>query len=114
MIIESSFQGIGCKGIERDIGDYEKVAFKELAVKLSKEVVQLCPHSISFSLFHGLLRALPSGVPNAKYLAFETPNTKNQPLSGILNLKKFTTQLQYCFIFETVRTLMLKNFGLFN
>ena len=79
MIIESSFQGI-----ERDIGDYEKVAFKELAVKLSKEVVQLCPHSISFSLFHGLLRALP-------YLAFGTPNTKNQPSSSILNLKKFTT-----------------------
>ena len=46
------------QGIERGIGDYEKVAFKELAVKLSKEVVQLCPHSISFSLFHGLLTLL--------------------------------------------------------
>ena len=114
MIIESSFQGIGCKGIERDIGDYGKVAFKELAVKLSKEVVQLCPHSISFSLFHGVLRALPSGVSNAKYLVFGTPNTKNQPSSGILNLKKFTTQLQYYFIFEMVQTLMPKNFGLFN
>ena len=36
-----------------------------------------------------VLRASPSGVPNAKYLAFGTPNTK-KPLSwGVLNAKSF-------------------------
>ena len=43
-------------------------------------------------------------MSNAKYLAFDTPNTKNQPSSDISNLKIFDTWLQYRLIFETVRT----------
>ena len=42
-------------------------------------------------------------MSNAKYLAFDTPNTKNQPPSDISNLKIFNTRLQYRLIFETVR-----------
>ena len=35
------------------------------------------------------LRALASGVSNAKYLAFGTPNTKKLLSSGVLNAKIF-------------------------
>jgi len=33
------------------------------------------------------LRAFPSGMSNAKYLAFDTPNTKKPLSSGVLNAK---------------------------
>ena len=48
------------------------------------------------------IRAFSSGVLNAKYLIFGTPNTKNQLSSSISNLKKFATQLQYRLKYETV------------
>ena len=35
------------------------------------------------------IRAFSSNVPNAKYLAFGTPNTKNRASSGVLNVSKF-------------------------
>ena len=54
------------------------------------------------------IRALPSGVPNAKYLDFGTPNTKNQSSSGTSNLKHFTTPLQYRLKYETIWTSMPK------
>ena len=50
-----------------------------------------------------MLIALPSSVSNAKYLAFDISNTKNQSPSDILNLKIFDTRLQYRLIFEMVR-----------
>ena len=56
-----------------------------------------------------MLKALPSGVSNAnylsnaKYLAFDISNTKNQPPSNISNFKIFNTRLQYRLIFEMVR-----------
>ena len=40
------------------------------------------------------------------YLAFGTPNTRNQPSSAVLNFKKFDTYLQYRLKYETVRTTM--------
>ena len=52
------------------------------------------------------IRALSSDVSNAKYLAFEAPNTKNQPSSAVPNLKKFDTYLQYHLKYETVWTSM--------
>ena len=55
-----------------------------------------------------LVRALPSGVLNAKYLAFDTPNTKNQPSSNILNLKNFGMELQYALKYESAGTKMPK------
>ena len=53
---------------------------------------------------------IPLGVPNAKYLAFGTTNTKNQSSSGISNLKNFGMKLQYNLKCETVRTSMSKFF----
>ena len=38
-----------------------------------------------------IIRAFPSSVPNAKYLAFDTPNTKKHPTTGVLNAKTFGT-----------------------
>jgi len=35
------------------------------------------------------IRALASGVPNAKFLAFGTPNTKKSHTSNVLNDKNF-------------------------
>ena len=46
------------------------------------------------------------GVPNVKYLAFGTTNTKNQSSSGISNLKNFGMKLQYNLKCETVQTSM--------
>ena len=42
----------------------------------------------SLRLFR-MIRAFSSGVPNAKYLAFGTPNTKNIPSWDVLNVSKF-------------------------
>ena len=47
-------------------------------------------------------------MPNAKYLAFGTPNTKNQSSSGTSNLKHFTTPLQYRLKYEMIWTSMPK------
>ena len=55
-------------------------------------------------------RASPSGVPNAKYLAFDTPNTKNKPSWGVLNAKKIWDVLQYNLIFGMVRMKMTFGF----
>ena len=63
-----------------------------------------------FESFSFPLRALSSGVPNAKYLAFGTPNTKNHPSSALPNLKKFETWLQLRRYGDKCQTL----FGLFN
>ena len=52
------------------------------------------------------IRALPSGVPNANYLAFGTPNTKNRLSWGVLNAKKIWDMLQYALIFDMVRMKM--------
>ena len=54
------------------------------------------------------IRPLPLGVPNAKYSAFDTPNTKNQSSSNIPNLKNFDTLLQYHLKYEMIRIEMLK------
>ena len=41
------------------------------------------------------LRTLPSGVSNAKYLAFDTQNTKKPLSSGVVNAKIFGMSEQY-------------------
>ena len=53
-----------------------------------------------------MIRAFPLGVPNAKYLAFDTPNTKKHLIAGVLNAKTFGTSEQYRSKFGTVRTQM--------
>ena len=45
-------------------------------------------------------------MPNAKYLAFGTPNTKNHLTVGVLNDKTFGTSEQYRSKFGTIRTQM--------
>ena len=54
------------------------------------------------------IRAIPSGLLNAKYLIFDTPNIKNQPSLDISNLKIFDMQLQYTLNYEMVQTKMPK------
>ena len=56
------------------------------------------------------LKALSSGVLNAKFLAFDTPNTKNTTSSGVLYVLKILNMLQYTSIFNTVRIEMLYMF----
>ena len=55
-----------------------------------------------------IIRASPSGVPNAKYLAFGTSNTKNRASWGVLNVSKFWDMLQYRSTFGTVWTCVKK------
>ena len=59
------------------------------------------------------IRAFPSGVSNAKYLAFGTPNTKKLLISGVLNAKIFGMNEQYNLKNESVWTEMVKNLLLF-
>ena len=54
------------------------------------------------------VRALALGVPNAKYLAFGTPNTTKPLTSNVPNVKRFSTGEQYRSKFGTVQTQMLK------
>ena len=65
-----------------------------------------------FFFFYNCIKALPLGVPNAKYLASGIPSTKNQSSLGIPKLKNFATPLQYCLNYEMVRTSMPKIFWL--
>ena len=48
-------------------------------------------------------------MPNVKYLAFGTSNIKKLFSWGILNLINFDTREQYCSVFGTVQTDVLKN-----
>ena len=48
------------------------------------------------------VRAFLLGVPNAKYLAFDTSNTKYRALWGVLNVSKFCGMLQYTLKYENV------------
>ena len=50
------------------------------------------------------IRAFSSGVPNAKYLAFGIPDTKNSPLWGVLNVLELWDMLQYALKYESVQT----------
>ena len=54
------------------------------------------------------IRTLPSGVPNAKYLAFDTQNTKKHLSWDILNVKIFYIDKQYALKYESVRTNVIK------
>ena len=49
-------------------------------------------------------------MSNAKFLAFDTPNTKNTASWGVLYVLKIWNMLQYASIFNTVRTEMLFTF----
>ena len=55
-----------------------------------------------------VIRALPSGVSNVKYLAFDTPNTK-KPLSwGVLNTKIFYMSEHYYLKYRSIRTTIVR------
>ena len=55
-----------------------------------------------------VIKALPSGVSNVKYLAFDTPNTK-KPLSwGALNTKIFYMSEHYYLKYRSIRTTIVK------
>ena len=55
-----------------------------------------------------VVRALPSGVSNVKYLTFDTPNTK-KPLSwGVLNTKIFYMSEHYYLKYRSIRTTIVK------
>ena len=55
-----------------------------------------------------VIRPLPSGVSNVKYLAFDTPNTK-KPLSwGVLNTKIFYMSEHYYLKYRSIRTTIVK------
>ena len=73
----------------------------------------MIPQFHKFNTAFLALRAFSLGVPNAKYLAFGTPNTKNRASSGMLNVSKFWYMLQYTLKYESVWTEMPFWFNIF-